>query len=115
MISRMDKVNQQMKREISQIIRQDLSDPRFMFVTITHVNVSKDLRNARVFYSVLGDEKNVEAAKLGLESAKGKIRRLVASKMNMRNTPEFIFSFDDSVEKGAKIEKTLQEIRDELQ
>ena len=112
-MSRMDRINQQIKREISQILLRDLGDPRFMFVTITVVDVSKDLRNAKVFYSVLGDQKNLEKIKLALEKARGMIRKLVAERLTIRYTPELFFSFDESIEKSARIEKTLQEIKDE--
>lgn len=112
-MNRMDKVNQQIKREIGQILLQELGDPRFMFVTVTAVDVSKDLRHAKVYYSVLGDQKNLPSVKSGLEKARGMIRKLVGERITIRYTPELFFAYDDSVEKSARIEKTLREIKDE--
>jgi ribosome-binding factor A len=111
----MDKVNQQMKREIGTIIQQELGDPRLVFVTITAVDVSKDLRNAKVLYSVLGAEHQRNQAQQALESAKGAIRKLVGQKISMRYNPDLIFMYDQSIEHGARIEAALQEIQDDRQ
>jgi len=112
-MSRIERVNQQVKREISRIIQLELSDPRLEFVSITGVEVSKDLRNARVYFSVLGDESRVEAAATGLNGAGGTIRGLLSKKLNMRNTPELRFYHDKSIEYSSYVEETLKEINDE--
>lgn len=112
-MGRIEKVNQQVKREIGRIILQELSDPRLQFVTITGADVSRDLRNARIRFSVLGEEKQMQAALQGLEGAKGMIRRLLGQSMNMRHTPELFFIYDQSVEMSVRIEETLKEIHDE--
>ncbi len=112
-MARMERVNQQLKREISMILQRDLSDPRFQFVTITAVETSKDIRHAKVYFSVLGDEKQVNKATEGLEKASGMIRRLVAQKMEIRNTPELVFYYDQSLERSSQIDEALQEIKDE--
>jgi len=112
-MGRIDRVNQQVKREIGRILQQELSDPRLQFVTITEVDVSRDLHNARIRFSVLGEADQVRAAQDGLESAKGMIRRLLGQCMNMRHTPELFFIYDESIKTGARIEETLKEIRDE--
>jgi ribosome-binding factor A len=75
-MSRLDKVNHQLKREISVVIQRELGDPRLGFVTIVEVKTSPDLRSAKVFYSVLGNAKQIQGAKYALESARGMIRRL---------------------------------------
>lgn len=110
---RVERVNQQVKREIGVIIQQDLGDPRLQFVTITKVDVSRDLRSAKVHYSVLGDADQADAAQKGLERAKGMVRRLLGQRVNMRYTPELFFSYDESIQISARIEKTLKEIHDE--
>jgi ribosome-binding factor A len=107
----MVKVNEQIKREIGQILLKEMGDPRFMFVTITDVETSKDLRHAKVFYSILGDKKNFDGIKASLERATGKIRKLVGDQLTMRYTPELIFYFDETIEKSARIDQTLQEIK----
>lgn len=111
-MGRMDKVNSQMKREISLIIQRELGDPRLQFVTITHVEVSPDLRNAKVHYSFLGDVKSVDDIQKGLDGARGMIRKLVGQQMKIRYNPELSFHFDRSIEESLRIEKTLKEIED---
>jgi len=103
------RVNEEMMREMSQIIRT-VKDPRVNsgFVTITHCDVSGDLKYAKIYYSVLNGD--IAEVKKGLISAKGYIRREIAERLNMRNTPELTFISDDSIEKGAKISKILNEM-----
>lgn len=109
-MDRMDRINEQMKREISVMIQQDIRDPRLAMVTITGVKVSRDLSHAKVSYSVLGDAQRHQEAQDGLDSASGFIRRLVAQRVRLRQTPEIDFVFDASIEYDAKIEETLQDI-----
>jgi ribosome-binding factor A len=104
-----EKINESMRREMSQIVRE-VKDPRVNsgFVTITRCDVSGDLKFAKIYFSVLdGDFATV---KEGLLSAKGYIRREIAERLNMRNTPELTFISDDSMEKGAKITQILSEM-----
>ncbi|OGW97622.1 MAG: ribosome-binding factor A [Omnitrophica WOR_2 bacterium GWA2_45_18] len=112
-VGRTDKVNRQLHREISAILQQQLEDPRLSFVTLTRVDISRDLMYAKVYYSVLGDHQHVEAAKAGLEGARGMVRRLISQRMNMRCTPEIVFIYDKSVEQSCRIEQALEEIRHE--
>ena len=114
-MSRMEKVNNQLRREIAAIILRDVNDPRVEFVTITHVDVSKDLRNAKVFYSVLGDESNAEKAGEALTKAQGYIRRIVGERLDMRYTPELLFIYDKSLNYTIKIDEALKEIEDDRQ
>lgn len=113
-MSRIDRINQQLKRELGIIIQRELSDPRVSFVSVTHVDTSKDLRHARVYFSVLGEKEQKKNAQQGLEAAKGMIRRLVGQRLQLRNTPDFIFSFDRSIEASIQIEETLKEINDDV-
>ena len=112
-MSRIERVNQQVKREIGRIIQLELSDPRLEFVSITSVEVSKDLRNARVYFSVIGDESRKEGAAKGLNGAGGTIRGILARKLNMRCTPELRFHYDKSIEYSSVVEETLKEINNE--
>ncbi|MBN1870721.1 MAG: 30S ribosome-binding factor RbfA [Candidatus Omnitrophica bacterium] len=112
-MGRIERINQQVKREIGRILLQEMADPRLQFVTIMDADVSRDLQNARIRYSVLGKESEIQSAKKGLEGAKGMIRRLLGQSMNMRHTPDLIFIYDQSIEISARIEETLQEIHDE--
>lgn len=110
MPSRMDRVNQQIKKEIGAIIQRELSDNRLQFVSITNVETSKDLRHARVYYSFLGGSDQSKNINDALNHASGLIRHYVGKRVNLRNTPELMFVFDGSIASGAKIEKTLKEI-----
>ena len=106
---RLDRINEEMMREMSQIVRT-IKDPRVNagFVTVTHCEVSGDLKFAKIYFSVLnGDAGEV---KKGLVSAKGYIRREIASRLNLRNTPEITFVADNSMEKGANISRILNEM-----
>ena len=114
-MGRLEKVNQQIKREISMILQRDLADPRLIFVSITSVDVSKDLRHARVYFSALGGAKKMEDSQNALDSARGAIRRLVGQRLQLRNVPDFTFTQDFSLEYSARVEETLKEIKDELE
>ena len=106
---RKDRINEDMLREVPQIIRT-VKDPRVSsgFVTVTHCDVSGDLKYAKIYFSVLnGDAGEV---KKGLISAKGYIRREIAGRLNMRNTPELTFIADDSIEQGDRISKILNDM-----
>jgi len=112
-MGRIEKVNHQVQREIGKIIQQELSDPRLQFVTITDVDVSRDLHNAKIRFSVLGGSEQVQAAQNGLDGAKGMIKRLLGKNMNLRHTPDLYFIYDQSIEMSARIEETLKEIHHE--
>jgi len=112
-MGRMERVNEQMRREIGTMLQQDFQDPRLKLVTILHVDVSKDLRHAVVFYSVLGEEKKIQEVGAVLERLRGYVRKLVGERISMRYTPEIRFEYDQSVAYGAQIEKTIQEIHDQ--
>jgi len=107
---RHDKVTQAMKREISNIIHDELKDPRLGFVTITRVEMTADLRYAKVFFSVLGKEEEHKKTKEALDSALGYIRRLIAQRIRLRFAPEIIFREDRSIEYSMHIEKLLNEL-----
>ncbi|HEX8698116.1 MAG TPA: 30S ribosome-binding factor RbfA [Myxococcaceae bacterium] len=110
--SRPERVGQEIQAAIGQILsRGELRDPRIGFITITGVKVSPDLRVARVFYSMLGTEKEREDTQKGLEAAKGYVRREVTAVVNLRVSPEIFFSFDESVGEGDKIDRLLREVR----
>jgi len=106
---RMDRINEEMTKEMARILRE-LKDPRLKtgLITITHCDVSSDLKFAKIYFSVLNI--NADEVKKGLVSAKGFIRRELATGLNLRNTPELTFISDDSMEKGAKINQILKEL-----
>jgi ribosome-binding factor A len=100
-----------MKVEIADILMRRIKDPRIGFVTVTGVDVADDLRNAKVFVSILGGDR--QQTLKGLESASAFIRSELGKRMRMRFIPELLFRFDASVEQGAHIMELLHAIEDE--
>jgi ribosome-binding factor A len=111
-MSRRERVEEAIKKEVSLIIHDELKDPRVGFVTITKVELSKDLRNAKIFYSVLGKEEDHEKTKSALDSALGFIRTLIAERINLRFATEIMFREDHSTEYSARIEEVLNTIKE---
>lgn len=104
MVNRIDRISEEVKRELSNIIQNEIKDPRLpSMVSITAVNVTKDLKFAKVFVSVLASEEEKKNALAALKSAAGFIRRELSRSVQLRNTPELNFVLDDSIEKGAYI------------
>ena len=107
---RVGRVGEQIKKELSQLFQSELKDPRVGFVTVTAVEVSGDLSQAKVFLSVLGDEENKGETLAALEKAKGYLRSELGKRVRLRHTPELIFKFDTSIEYGNHIESLLRDI-----
>ncbi|MGE5308432.1 MAG: 30S ribosome-binding factor RbfA [Deltaproteobacteria bacterium] len=108
---RKDKVQDAIQKEVSAIIRDELKDPRLGFVTITSVEVSDDLRHAKIFFSVLGKEEQYKKTKEALESGLGYIRKLLAERIQLRFAPEIMFREDKSTQYSVRIEEVLNEIK----
>ncbi|MBB4823887.1 ribosome-binding factor A [Sporosarcina luteola] len=113
MTMRSNRVAEQMKKELGDIIGQKLKDPRIGFVTVTDVDVTGDLQQATVFISVLGSDYQKEETLKGLSKAKGFIRSEIGQRIRLRKTPEIDFAFDESVEYGNRIESLLRQVRDD--
>ncbi len=92
---------------LSDAITQQLKDPRVGFVTVTAVKTSPDLRYARVYVSVLGDDDEREASLQGLRSAHGFLQKRVASELRLKHTPEITFEYDGSIDHGMRITELL--------
>ena len=108
---RKDRVGDLIKRETAHIIQNELKDPGIGFVTITAVEVSADLKHAKIFYTVLGDEDSKRKSESALARASGFIQHEIGRKLRLKYTPEILFQFDGSVEYGAHIEELIQKIR----
>lgn len=109
--NRLTRINEELQREISQIVLKELKDPRVSTMTsILRVETTQDLKYAKVFVSVLGDEEQKNAVIEGLKNASGFIRRELAHKVNLRNTPELLFHLDESVEYAIKMSKLIDEV-----
>ncbi|MDD4980393.1 MAG: 30S ribosome-binding factor RbfA [Candidatus Omnitrophica bacterium] len=111
-MARYDRVSEALKREIGIIIHDELNDPRLGFVTIMRVELTEDLRYAKVFFSVLGQEEERKKSKEALDSALGFIRRLIGQRIRLRLVPEIIFYEDRSAEYSVRIEEVLNEIKE---
>lgn len=111
-MSRHDRVEAAIKREVSMIIHDRLKDPRTGFVTVTGVELSQDLRHAKIFYSVLGSQEQKDKTRLALDSALGFIRKQVSEAINLKFAPEIIFRPDTSSEYSARIQEVLNEIKE---
>jgi ribosome-binding factor A len=109
--NRMIRINDEIMKEISNILRSDLKDPRIGIVTsVSKVDTTNDLKYCKVYISILGDdEKRKETMDL-IKKASGFIRSLVARRINLRVTPEFTFILDDSLDYSFKIDKILKDI-----
>ena len=111
---RQEKVQEQLVQEISEIIRRDLSDPRLGFITLTGAEISRDLRHAKVYISVLGDEEARKQSLIALNRASGMLRGEFARRAHLRIAPELEFLYDHGIERGARIFELLHSVEDDL-
>jgi len=109
--NRIDRISEEVKRELSMIIRE-LKDPRLTkaVVSVINVNVTKDLKFAKAYISVLGSDDVQKGAMDALRSAAGFIRKEIGHRINLRSTPEFTFVLDNSIEYGAHINEVLKNL-----
>ena len=105
----MRRVDEAVREVLSDAITKQLKDPRVGFVTVTAVETSADLRRARVFVSVLGDEAVRRRSMEGLQSAHGVLQRVVARELRLKHTPTLEFVYDDTAERGMRIARLLEE------
>ena len=110
---RSNRVAEQMKKEIGDIIGRKIKDPRVGFVTVTDVDVTGDLQQATVYITSLGSERERAETLKALEKASGFIRSEVGSRIRLRRTPEISFEFDASVEYGNKIDQLLRSLHED--
>jgi ribosome-binding factor A len=107
---RPERVQEALRQEISLIVQNEIKDPRLGFITITKVDLTKDLRYARVYFSVLGKDADKNKALKGLNSAKGYIKGLVADRIKLRFMPEISFKIDDTLEHTQHIYELLNKL-----
>ncbi len=107
---RANKVAEQMKKELGDILTRKINDPRIGFVTVTDVEVTGDLQQAKIFISVLGDESKKQDTLIGLSKAKGFIRSEIGRRIRLRKTPELFFEFDEALAYGNHIDSILKDL-----
>src|SRR4051812_41500200 len=105
----MRRINEVLREIVGAAVSGDLSDPRIGFVTVTSVQTSSDLRTAKVYVSVLGDEEAIEATLSGLRSSHGVIQSRIAAETRMKRTPTLTFHYDDTIEKASRVSELLEE------
>ncbi len=113
-VPRSERIREEFKREISDILRK-MKDPRIGFVSVTDVELSRDLRHAKVFVSIFGDEAEKENTLAALLHAQGFIRSELGRRIRLRHTPEITFRLDDSIERGDRINRLLRSVVPEAQ
>jgi ribosome-binding factor A len=111
MHSRPERVGEEIREELTAILAREVKDPGLGFITLTHVRMSGDLQSARIYYTVMGDEKSRRETAKALERATPFLRRHIAARVRLRRVPELHFAFDESVGRGQRIEQLLEEIR----
>ena len=112
--NRMTRVNDEITKELANIIRGELKDPRIGVMTsVRRVATNEDLKYRKICINVLGNDEEKKEVMKGLKSASGYIRHLLAERINLRITPELMFRLDDSVEYGIKMSKLIEQISNE--
>ncbi len=111
--TRPEKVAEQIRMELSQLLARDVHDPGIGFITLTRVTVTPDLQLARVYYSIIGDEKAQQATAKAIHRAAPFLRRQIAQRIRLRRVPELEFFYDKSVAQHDRVEQILQELKAE--
>lgn len=112
-VQRMRRVNEAIREVLSEALASGLKDPRIGFVTVISVETTPDLRSARIYVSVLGEELELEQTLAGLECSCGHLQSLLGTQLALKRTPQLTFHHDDSIEHGMRIEKLLRDIEKE--
>lgn len=111
--NRAERVGDLIKEEVATLILHgEIKDPRIGLVTITGVKMSRDLKSARVYFSMVAEAEEIEESKTGLNKASGFIRRALASKLSLKYIPSISFEYDDSLEYSSRMEKVFRELKD---
>jgi ribosome-binding factor A len=109
--SRPERVGDQVRAELASLLSREVKDPGVGFVTLTYVKVSPDLQVARVFYTSLGDAPAKQATAKALARATPFLRRQIAQRLRLRRAPELTFQYDESIERGERIERLINEMQ----
>lgn len=110
---RSTRVGDQILKFIAELLINKIRDPRVKGVTLTGIDLSNDLKNARIFFSVLGETSDVKEALEGLESTKGFIKKQLGSGLKLRNVPSIFFDHDPTLETGGRLEQLFRKIHDD--
>ena len=112
--NRMNKIDEELKKEISNIISMELKNPHLTgLISVSKVKTTPDLKFARVYVTMINEKSKKENLSI-LKQSSGYIRSAIAKKVNLRNTPELVFEFDDSIEYGSRIDEILKDITKDI-
>jgi ribosome-binding factor A len=111
--TRAERVGDQIRSELAQLLSRDVQDPGIGFLTLTHVRVTPDLQIARVYYTILGDEKAQRDSARALKRAAPFLKRQLGQRLRLRRVPELEFFYDESIARHDRIEQILQELKTE--
>jgi ribosome-binding factor A len=111
--SRSDRVGGLIQKVLSDILKKEISDPRLKMAIITSVKTSRDLKTARIYFSISGGKQKIKDAAAGFESAKGYVKRTLAGKLGLRYMPDMKFFYDETFDYAAKIDTLLEQIKTE--
>jgi len=107
--SRRDRVSEQIRRELAEVIRSELKDPRVGMISLTEVEVSPDYAHAKVYFSSMAGSDTLDSVQAGLQQASGFLRSVLGRRISIHMIPQLHFVFDDSLERGAQISKLISE------
>ena len=107
--SRRDRISEQIRRELAEVIRTELRDPRVGMISLTDVQVSADCAHAKVFFSSLAGSDSLDVVQAGLQNAAGFLRSELGKRISIHMTPQLHFVFDESLERGAQLSKLISE------
>jgi ribosome-binding factor A len=113
MSQRPTRVGEQIRKDLTELLAREVHDPGIGFITLTRVNVTSDLQQARVYYTVLGDDKSKRDSKRALERAVPFLRRQLGHRLRLRRVPDLQFFYDESIEQHDRVERILQELQAE--
>lgn len=108
---RINRVAEEIKKEVGRIIHDELKDPRIGFVTLTEVKLSRDLHLAKVYFSLLGTEKQLRDTQIALARSAGFIRKLLGKRMRLHYTPEVVFKLDQGIEYSIHISEVIDQLK----
>lgn len=108
-VERSNRIAHEIQRELAELVRLELRDPRVKLVTLTGVELSRDHSHAKVFFTVLGSQDHVEETGEGLQRAAGFLRSSLAHRLSTRTVPELHFAYDESIERGVRLSRMIDE------
>jgi len=104
------RLREQFRKEVSAILQREMKDPRIGFVSVTDVELSMDMRHAKVFISILGDAEAKAKTMATLGNAQGFVRKELGRRIRLRYIPEILFKLDESIERGVRVQRLLREV-----